>query len=1155
MRQFLHDIRISFCLTTILVFAGVFVFASPSNDSITSFDKPTAAFKINSNTQCASNNQFIFSNTSVSTCGCLKSVWTFGDGTSDTAYNPKKIYASPGFYNVTLRVTDDLGLKDSLTVQVQVFAPPTASFTVNPTLIQCLNGNHFIFTNTSNSYYSGITYSWDLGNGTTSAETNPQISYAAAGNYTVKLTASYQNICPATKSITLTVNPTPKADFTYQTNNATRTVNFTNQSSISSGSLNYNWAFGDGDGDVVTNPSKTYAKDGLYNVSLIASAATSGCSDYSLKTVLIGTKPAAGFTVGVGVQCITGNNFVFTNTSVTNGTNTYLWNFGDGSTSTATNPKKTYSVIGDYVVMLIATNTTTGEKDTSKSTVSVWGEPTAAFMVSPGSPYCLNTTNHFNFTNQSTNPYGGTVNYQWDCGDGRIVNGNNIANDYNSAGSYTIQLTATATNGCSSVATQTINVYDRPSVNFTATADPANYKNVTFTNASNIKNGSIANYNWSFGDNHSSTDVSPVHNYSSDNTYSVTLTATSDHGCTGTITKPVVIKDSLYAFAEIGNSCQCADINSFHFVGYALGSYGNYTYAWDFKDGTSSTIQYPIKKYTTPGDYYVSLTVKNDHGGTATGTTLVRVYPKPKAGFNIVADQQSSAKFTFTNTSAISNGTVTYGWDFGDGTTSTETNPTKTYSQPGVYQVKLTATSDLGGCADTVSHTINIGSGGGGGGTCSMVANFSVNNLTQCVTGNQFVFTSNITGGTAPYKYSWDLNDGTYSTAQNVTKSYSTYSEHDVSLMVTDSKGCTSNAVQQIYVGCVPAASFKVLNPTYNGSGYTLISTSTIAMGSMNYYWDLGDGTSSTLVNPTVVYQPGYYTVKLVVSGVGTCKDSVSQVIKVASGVAGSSPLTADFTYARNGCTNSAEAFIFTNKTTGGVAPYHYAWDFGDGTTSTQANPTHYYLYANNYNITLKVTDANNTVVTKTVTVQSQGGAKPTASFDIYSNTQNGNSYTFVSTSTISSGWMNYYWDLGNGTTSTLINPTITYTSKATYTIKLVVTGSSGCKDSITKSVTVSTINSVNSGTGNIIPPVDVTPNPTNNTTAITFRSSSIEKTTISIVNGLGQIVKQQVVYPAAANVQITSLINITSLKNGFYFVTVTDSQNKKIGFGSILKN
>jgi len=146
-------------------------------------------------------------------------------------------------------------------------------------------------------------------------------------------------------------------------------------------------------------------------------------------------------------------------------------------------------------------------------------------------------------------------------------------------------------------------------------------------------------------------------------------------------------------------------------------------------------------------------------------------------------------------------------------------------------------------------------------------------------------------------------------------------------------------------------------------------------------------------------------------------------------------------------------------------------------------------------------------------------------------------------------------WYLGDGTTSTLINPTKTYAAKGTYNVKLVVTGSSGCTDSITKTITVNSLNSINNGNNSGVAPVEVTPNPSTSSSTVTFRSSSTDRTVVSIINGMGQIVKQQVVYPAASNVNINILMNISTLVNGFYFITVTDAQNKRIGFGTILKN
>ena len=119
----------------------------------------------------------------------------------------------------------------------------------------------------------------------------------------------------------------------------------------------------------------------------------------------------------------------------------------------------------------------------------------------------------------------------------------------------------------------------------------------------------------------------------------------------------------------------------------------------------------------------------------------------------------------------------------------------------------------------------------------------------------------------------------------------------------------------------------------------------------------------------------------------------------------------------------------------------------------------------------------------------------------------------------------------------------------------MVVTGSSGCTDSITKTITVNSLNSINNGNNSGVAPVEVTPNPSTSSSTVTFRSSSTDRTVVSIINGMGQIVKQQVVYPAASNVNINILMNISTLVNGFYFITVTDAQNKRIGFGTILKN
>ena len=197
----------------------------------------------------------------------------------------------------------------------------------------------------------------------------------------------------------------------------------------------------------------------------------------------------------------------------------------------------------------------------------------------------------------------------------------------------------------------------------------------------------------------------------------------------------------------------------------------------------------------------------------------------------------------------------------------------------GVATITYTVTNSCGTASTTQDITVTTAVAPAPA-PCNLNASFTINNTKQCVTDNSFIFTNATTGGTAPFTYLWDLNDGMSSTSKDVTKTYATYGDYDVALKVTDANGCVSHAAsQQLYVGAKPKASFSILNNTGNGQSKTFISSSTIASGNMTYLWDLGNGSSSTLINPTSNYTPGDYTIKLIVSGIGTCKDTSVQTI------------------------------------------------------------------------------------------------------------------------------------------------------------------------------------------------------------------------------------------------------------------------------------
>jgi len=1099
-------------------------------------------FTVDNDNQCITNNLFHFTNISISKCGCLTYLWNFGDGTTSTETNPTKTYATAGEYIVKLVITDKDHQQDSVSYHVFVVNSPNVNFTANPTSEQCFKGNKFNFTNTSNGAFSGLKYTWDFGNGVTSTETNPSISYLAPGNYTVTLRGTFNDVCPAVISKQIVVNPMPAANFSFATDSINnKKINFTNSTTISSGTLNYNWFFGDNNSAVDLNPTNTYSKNGVYNVTLVASS-NKGCTDSITKTITIGTNVfGVGFGVGPTTQCFNGNKFTFSNNSIgkTGSTLSYLWNFGDGTTSTDANPIKSYTAIGDYTVKLIVTSNQ-GDKDSSTTTVHVLASPTAQFTVSPSTEYCLSANNLFSFNNTSIIPVSNSATYMWDMGNGNFVSNQNATTVYNSANIYPVTLVVTLNNGCTNAVTHNVTVKPAPTASFVYGADRNNYKNISFENASHVIADTLS-YVWSYGDGATSTNIQSNHLFTNNGTYPVKLVAIgSVYGCKDSITQNITIKDSLFASFDINNFCQCVTANNFIFTNQSGGSVGPYTYTWNFGDGTTSSSEYPKKIYNTPGQYNVTLTVKNANNVSATVTRILIVGAKPVAGFNAVAN--STYNYTFNNTSTIASGTITsYWWNFGDGTVSSNINPTKTYSTPGTYTVKLTAVSD-GGCKDTITKTITITIPGGGG-ICT-TPSFTVNDSSQCITDNNYIFTNTTTAcNGCALTYQWNFGDGTYAYTRDAQKIYTQFGEYDVVLKITDCNGNSSETVRQLYIGDKPHASFNILTNTGSGQQYTFLSTSTVVLGPIAYAWDFGNGTISNLSNPTISLNGGTYNVKLVVSGRGTCKDTATQVVNVAA-----APV-ADFTFSRNGCTNSAEAFIFTNTTTGGAPTVNYLWNFGDGATSTAKNPTHYYLYPNNYTITLTATDANNNSSTKSVTIQSQGGAQPHADFNIISNTANGSSYTFISTSTINSGWMTYAWDLGDGTTSSLINPTKTYTATGIYNVKLVVTGSSGCKDSVTKAVNVISV----ANNAVIVTPITVYPNPVVDNASVTFTSPITGNVNIKLVSQWGQVVKTQTAN-VIANVSTSININMTDIAKDGYYIVIYNSEGKHIGTQKLQK-
>ncbi len=199
------------------------------------------------------------------------------------------------------------------------------------------------------------------------------------------------------------------------------------------------------------------------------------------------------------------------------------------------------------------------------------------------------------------------------------------------------------------------------------------------------------------------------------------------------------------------------------------------------------TSLYTLTEWSTPTPNSVengshTLVVTNEFGCKDTAVITVVNYPQPVASFTMDTSRNclSANQFTFTNTSAISSGSLTYQWNFGDGTFSTEPNPAKSYGAAGTFQVKLVTTSN-NGCLDSLTKTITVHP--------QPAAAFSINTDAQCLRGNQFAFTNSSAISSGSLTSHWTFGDGNSSSVMNPTKSFAAAGTYKVSLVTTSNFG------------------------------------------------------------------------------------------------------------------------------------------------------------------------------------------------------------------------------------------------------------------------------------------------------------------------------------------------------------------------------
>ena len=300
--------------------------------------------------------------------------WNFGDPNTtagnpntSTLQNPLHQYTKPAVYTATLTVTSSAGCTFAKTKSFTVYAPPTALFTVPDTT--CL-GNPTVFADQSVANDGTLsTWLWDFGDGTTNATQDPSHTYAATGNFIVKLTVTNSNGCiSSTITKAVHISPLPVASFSYSSPDcATYGITFTDKSTTAETSI-ISWMWDYGDGITETKTAQTpfqhiYAATGTYTITLTITTAK-GCTSSTTQSITINPLPVVDFAIP-GI-CLDDAYAQFTDKSTipdnTQAAFTYLWNFGDAystpanNTSTLMSPKHKYSHQGNYTATLTVTS-------------------------------------------------------------------------------------------------------------------------------------------------------------------------------------------------------------------------------------------------------------------------------------------------------------------------------------------------------------------------------------------------------------------------------------------------------------------------------------------------------------------------------------------------------------------------------------------------------------------------------------------------------------------------------------------------------------------------------------------------------------------------------------------------------------------------------
>ncbi|MCF8386382.1 MAG: PKD domain-containing protein, partial [Bacteroidales bacterium] len=340
---------------------------------------------------------------------------------------------------------------------------------------------------------------------------------------------------------------------------------------------------------------------------------------------------------------------------------------------------------------------------------------------------------------------------------------------------------------------------------------------------------------------------------------------------------------------------------------------------------------------TETGAVTLTLVAYSEFCDNDTSSMTLTILNSPEAGYSYLPEDTvcSNTTLFFQDTSAPN--IVNWFWDFGDGNSSTNQNPSHVFTNAGNFDVKLIVTSS-NGCSDSAIHNFVIHE--------SPVSSILVSPSTEVCANTSLLLTGNST--TNIVSWYWDFDDGTNGSGQNINHNYPLSGQYLVSLMVTNNAGCHDTSTSMISVFPNPTGDFTINPNDTSCVGEIMNFDATGSVDIIQWNWDFDDGSSATGQNVNHSFDDaGTYYVELVVSNDDGCSDTIIHSVEILDP-------EIDFTMNQHpSCLN--DTVFFNGISDVGVGFTEWIWNFGDGVVDTGQNVWHIYSIFDTFNVSLSV--------------------------------------------------------------------------------------------------------------------------------------------------------------------------------------------------------